>query len=140
MTLKNVVDSLIRIALTQHNVRSAGYGDLYKDLLADPSIKWDVFYITPNTMQAEDDFDRFNLNLYYVSRLEDTDGTNMLQVHSIGKEILDNIVKIFCETYDCDVYGTEQYTYFTQRFSDLCAGLYLTVSLEVPKSICIDEE
>lgn len=139
MTLKNVVDILQRIALTQHNVRSVGYGDLYASLNANPSIKWDYFYITTGQSYSVPEWDYFTLNLFYISRLEDVDGSNMLQVHSIGKEILDNIVKIFCEDYDSETYGNTYYTYFTQRFSDLAGGVYMTVTLEVPRSLCIDE-
>ena len=125
------------IALNQHNVRYANYGDLYRDLNSDPNIKYDVFYITPNQYTLEGDFNRFSFNLFYISRLENVDGDNMLQVQSIGKEVLDNIVRVFCETFDAETYGSIYYQPFTQRFADECAGIYMTVTLVVPvDSIC----
>ncbi len=137
MTYQQVIKSLETIALNQHNVRYAGYGDLYRDLNSDPNIKYDVFYITPNQYTLEGDFNRFSFNLFYISRLENVDGDNMLQVQSIGKEILDNIVRVFCETFDAETYGSIYYQPFTQRFSDLTAGVFMTVTLEVPvDSIC----
>lgn len=139
MTYQQVVKSLQTIALSQHNVRYAGYGDLYRDLNSNPSIKYDVFYITPNQYTLEGDFNRFSFNLFYISRLENVDGDNMLQVQSIGKEILDNVVKRFCEQYDADTVGSIYYQPFTQRFSDECAGIYMTVTLEVAiDSVCVD--
>ena len=140
MTLQQVVNTLQRIALSQHNVRSCGYGDLYSDLNSNPNIKYDVFYLTDNQHQRDGDFDRYSFNLFYISRLENMDGDNMLQIHSIGKSVLDNIVQIFCEDYDAEIYGTAYYQTFTQRFADLTAGIYAIITLEVPKdSICIDE-
>lgn len=132
MTYQQVVKSLETIALNQHNVRYAGYGSLYEDLNSTPNIKYDVFYITPNQYTLEGDFNRFSFNLFYISRLEDVDGDNMLQVQSIGKEILDNIVRVFCETFDAETYGSIYYQPFTQRFADECAGIYMTVTLVVP--------
>jgi Ca2+-binding EF-hand superfamily protein len=139
MTYQQVVKALENIALSQHNVRYANYGDLYRDLNSDPSIKYDVFYITPNQYTLEGDFNRFSFNLFYISRLENVDGDNMLQVQSIGKEILDNVVKRFCEQYDADTVGSIYYQPFTQRFADECCGLFMTVTLEVAiDSVCVD--
>ena len=140
MTLYQVIRQLEKIALTQHNVRYAGDGDLYRDLDSDPSVKYDCFYITQNQHSTVGDFDRYNFNLFFISRQEDTEAGNALQIQSIGKEVIENVVRIFCETYDAEVYGTTYWQAFVQRFSDLCAGIYAIITLEVPKdSICIDE-
>lgn len=140
MTLYQVIKQLEKIALTQHNVRYAGDGDLYRDLNAQPSIKYDAFYITQNQHESVEDFDRYNLNLFFVSRQEDTEAGNALQIQSIGKEVIENVVKIFCEDYDAEVYGSIYWQPFVQKFADLTAGIYAIITLEVPKdSICIDE-
>lgn len=139
MTLKQTVKELKRIALTQKNVRYAGEGDLYRDLNANPSIKYDVFYITQNQHQSVDGFDRYSFNLFYISRQEDIDGDNALQIQSVGKEVIENIVRIFCEQYDCDVFGTTYWQPFVQRFQDLTAGIYAIITIEIAASTCIDE-
>jgi len=139
MIYQQVVNELIKIALTQHNVRSAGYGDIYNFMNTTPNIKYNVFYVTPAQMQSEEEFDRITLNLFHISRLENLEGDNILQLHSISKEVLDNVVKIFCEEFDTDTYGTTYYQMFNQRFQDLCCGCYMTVTLLIPKSLCIDE-
>ena len=137
MTLYQVIKQLQRIALSQHNIRTVGEGDLYRDLNSDPSIKYNVFYITQNQHQSEGDFDRYNLNLFIISRLENQEGDNALQIQSSAKDVLNNIIEIFCKDFDSEVYGTIFWQPFTQRFSDLCAGMYAVVSLEVPKdAIC----
>ena len=126
--------------MSQHNVRYTGEGDLYRDLNAQGGVRYDCFYITQNQHQSEGDFDRYAFNLFYISRLDSEDAGNALQIQSIGKEVVENVVRIFCETYDAEVYNVTYWQPFTQRFSDLCAGIYAIITLEVPKdSICIDE-
>ena len=139
MTLKQVVNELERIALTQHNVRSVGYGDIYNELNTNNGLKYDVFYITPAQSQSDEEFERITLNLFHISRLENIEGDNVLQLHSISKEVLDNIVKTFCDEFDVDTYGTTYYNFFNQRFQDLCSGCYITVTFEIPITLCIDE-
>lgn len=139
MTLKQTVKELQKIALTQRNVRYANEGDLYRDLNSDPSIKYSVFYVTQNQHQTVEGFDRYSFNLFYISRLESFDGGNALQIQSIGKEVIENIIRIFCEQYDADVYGTTYWQPFVQRFSDDCAGIYCIITLEIAASTCIDE-
>lgn len=141
MTYRQIIKTLEAIALTQPNIRTTGYGRLYDQLNAAPSINWDVFYITPAQFQSEGDegFTRYGLNLFYISRLENVDGDNMLQIQSIGRELLKNIVNTFCELTDSEIYGTTIWQCFNARFGDLAAGLYCTIILEVPDdAICIE--
>ena len=140
MTLLQVIRQLQTIASTQPNVRVTGEGDLYRDRNAQGSNAYDCFYITQNQHQSEGDWDRYSFNLFYISRLESEDAGNALQVQSVGKEVITNVVRIFCDKFDCEVYGTTYWQSFTQRFSDLCAGIYAIITIMVPKdSTCIDD-
>lgn len=139
MTLNQVVKEIHRIALAQKNVRYVGQGDLYKDLNSNPALKYDVVYLTQNQHQTVEGLDRYSFNIFYISRLGDFDATNALQIQSIGKEVIENIVRIFCEQYDADVYGTTYWQPFTQRFSDLTAGIYAQITIEIAADTCIDE-
>lgn len=140
MTLKQVIKQLQKIALTQRNVRYTGEGNLYRDLNAQGTVEYDIFYITQNQHQSVEDFDRYSFNLFYISRLESEDAGNALQIQSVGKEVVENVVKIFCADFDSEVYNITYWQPFVQRFSDLTAGIYAIITLEVPKdSVCIDE-
>lgn len=140
MTLNQIVTELEKIALTQHNVRTAKHGDLYRDLSAQGTIEYDVFYVTQNQHQSEGDFDRYSFNLFFISRLESEDAGNALQVQSVGKEVLENIVRKFCDRFDAEIFGVTYWQPFTQKFSDVCAGIYAIITLEVPKdAVCADE-
>ena len=139
MTLQQTVNAIRRIALTQHNVRSFGEGDLYA-FMAAPNIKYDVVYLTQNQHQTDGDFDRYNFNMFFISRNENIEGDNALQIQSIGKEVLNNIILGFCEMYNADTYGTIIWQPFIQDFADSCAGIYCTVMFEVPvDTMCVDE-
>lgn len=140
MTLQQVIRQLQKIALTQHNVRFTGEGDLYRDVNAQGTAQYDIFYITQNQHQTEGDWDRYSFNLFYISRLESEDAGNALQIQSIGKEVITNVVRLFCDQFDAEVYGITYWQPFVQRFSDLCAGIYAIITIEVPKdSTCVDE-
>ena len=104
-----------------------------------PSVKYDVVHFSQTTHQSDEETDFYGLNIFYVSRLEDSLENNRLQIQSIGKEVLDNIIRTFCENWNID-FPVITYTPFTQKFNDLCAGCYCNLRLEIPKEIiCADD-
>ena len=131
MTLLQIIDILKGIALSQANIRSATDGDIYDALNGSLRVKYGAFHINQTSHQTTENTDTYGLNLFYVDRLEDDD-SNRLQIQSIGKTVLDNIVRTFCEDYDTDM-PTITYTPFTQRFTDMTAGVYATITLTVFK-------
>ena len=139
MTLYQIISTLKQIALTQPNVKSATDGSVYDVMNANPSIKYNVVHLTQTTHQSDEEFDYYGLNIFYISRLEDSLEDNRLQIQSIGKEILDNIIRTFCENWNIE-FPMITYIPFTQKFADLCAGAYCAVRLEVPRElICADD-
>lgn len=131
MTLLQIIDTLKAIALTQHNIRTATDGDIYEALNGNLSVKYGAFHVNQTSHQTTENTDVYGLNLFFVDRLEDDD-SNRLQIQSIGKTVLDNIVRAFCEQFDADI-PTITYTPFTQRFTDMTAGVFATVTLTVFK-------
>lgn len=139
MTLFEIVDILKKIALNQPNIRSVSDGSVYDALNNNPSVHYDVFHISQTTHQEDFETDYYGLQLFYISRLEDSLEDNRLQIQSIGKEILGNVIRTFSENFSID-YPTITYIPFTQRFNDLTAGVYCNVRLEVPKDlVCADD-
>ena len=138
MTLYQFIHTIERICLSQKNVRSFGEGDLYS-FMASPNIKYSMMYATQNQHQRQGDFDLYNINLFYMDRNNNVDADNALEIQSIGKELIDNVIKTFCEAYDAEVNGNIMYQPFTQSHPDMVSGVYATVTLEVPvDSTCID--
>ena len=139
MTLFQIIQILKEIALTQPNIKSATDGSIYDIMNTNPSVKYDVVHFSQTTHQSDEETDYYGLNIFYVSRLEDSLEDNRLQIQSIGKEVLDNIIRTFCENWNID-FPIITYTPFTQKFNDLCAGCYCNLRLEIPKEIiCADD-
>ena len=139
MTLFEVISILKGIALNQPNIQSATDGSVYDVMNTNPSVKYDVVHFQQTNHQTDEETDYYGFNIFYISRLEDSLEDNRLQIQSIGKELLDNILRTFCENWGID-FPTITYYPFTQRFNDLCAGCYCNVRIEIPKDIiCADD-
>lgn len=139
MTLYEIVGILKQIALTQPNVKSATDGSVYDVMNTNPSVKYNVVHFSQTKHITDEETDTYGFNIFYISRLEDSLEDNRLQIQSIGKEILDNILRTFCENWGID-YPEILFYPFTQKFADLCAGMYCKVEIIVPKEIiCADD-
>lgn len=84
--------------------------------------------------------DFFGFNLFFVSRLDDTMENNRLTIQSIGKGVLTNIIKVFCEDYGAIELPILRFYPFQQRFVDECAGVYCSVEIGVPVDWVCEED
>ena len=139
MTLYETIDLLKKIALKHPNIGSASEGNIYEYMNANPSVKYGVFFITQGTHSQDEMFNHFEFTLFYVDRLVDDMEENRLQIQSIGKEILSNILTFFCEEFDAECESIS-FQPFTQRFVDETAGIYSTITIDMPKDIICPEE
>ena len=139
MTLYETIDLLKKIALKHPNIGSASEGNIYEYMNANPSVKYGVFFITQGTHSQDEMFNHFEFTLFYVDRLVDDMEENRLQIQSIGKEILSNILTFFCEEFEAEC-DNITYQPFTQKFVDMTAGIYSTITIDVPKDVICPEE
>ena len=139
MTLKALVEYIRDTALSQPNVRSFGEGSIYDFMNSNPSISYDVVFVSQTIHRESERWDFYGFNIFYVSRLDDDLESNRLEVQSIGKEVLDNIIRNVTEELDVE-YPTVSFTPFTQRFVDECAGVYCSITLEIPRDVVCGEE
>ena len=139
MTLYETIDLLKKIALKHPNIGSASEGNIYEYMNANPSVKYGVFFITQGTHSQDEMFNHFEFTLFYVDRLVDDMEENRLLIQSAGKEMLSNIITFFCEEFDAEC-DNITYQPFTQKFTDLTAGVYATITIDMPKDIICPEE
>ena len=139
MTLYETIDLLKKIALKHPNIGSASEGNIYEYMNANPSVKYGVFFITQGTHSQDEMFNHFEFTLFYVDRLVDDMEENRLQIQSIGKEILSNILTFFCEEFDAECENIS-FQPFTQKFVNMTAGIYSTITIDVPKDVICPEE
>lgn len=137
MTLYNIVEKLKNIAITKPNINYVGEGDIY-DLNSLPNIDYGVFYITQSNHSQSQDTTTYNLTLYYIDRIFQ-DKSNTLNVQSTGIQVLTTIVNTFEYSTEVVVNYDMDYTTFTHKFSDLCAGVYCNLSISVDNELGICE-
>lgn len=128
MTLIEIVNEFEKIARKQPNINYVGNGDIYS-LNGLPNIDYSVFFITQSEHQQSENTVTYNLTLYYVDRVI-KDGDNTLSVQSTGMMVLANIINIFNQLNpDVEVDYDINYTTFTHKFTDDCAGVFCSVSI-----------
>lgn len=128
MTLLQVISTLEGIAGQQPTVASIVRNDVFR-LNSIPDASYGVFAWLQNEHTTSEDgrFIRWSFTLFYVDRLS-ADKANEVEVQSTGIDTLWNVLRTLEEL---DIYqGGAAFRSFTQRFSDECAGVFCTVTLE----------
>lgn len=135
MTYYDLIENLKECALEEPNMHFAGSKDVF-ELNSLPDIEYDVFYITPNAHRLNENTIHYSLNLYYISRWDETDN-NQLLIHSAGITKLQNIINRFNDRFpEVGLSYPGTFTTFYQKFKDMCAGVYLTLEFVLPSIAC----
>lgn len=139
LTYWDLIRELKKSASEEPNINFVGNKDIF-NLNSIPDIDYDVFYITPNQHRWEEDTVRYSLNLYYISRWDETDN-NQIIIHSRGVTKLQNIVNRFSDRFpDVQINYPGTFTMFYQKFKDMTAGVYLTLEFTLPAVLACDYE
>ena len=133
MTLKELINTLLKTARKQPNIGYTGEGDIYT-LNTMKNLEYSVFFVTQQQHQQSEDTITYNLILYYIDRLVEDDA-NMLDIQSNGIIMLGNIINTFINENDADINYDITYQPFTHKFADKCAGVYANVKIEVGNNI-----
>ena len=140
MTLYQITNFLKEIALSSPYIRTAAEGSVYTILNGNPHSKYGVFVISQTLHRQDDIWDYYGFNMFVIDRLVDDLETNRLQIQSVAKEVLANTILTFITRFYGVTHNELQFHPFTEKFVDLCAGQYVQVTFQVPKSlICPDE-
>lgn len=133
MTLFEIINKLKDIAISKPNINYVGDGDVYT-LNSLPNIDYSVFFVTQNDHSIYQDTITYNLNLFYIDRISDSED-NVLNIQSDGMLQLTNIINALVFSEDVDVDGDINFVPFIQRFADQCAGVYCTVRFIVDNNL-----
>ena len=131
MTLLEVIRTIEGMAMRQPTIHSIVRNDVFR-LNALPDARYGVFAWLQgeHRTELEGDLFQYSFTFFYVDRLTFDKG-NEVEIQSVGIETLENILKML-EVYGI-VAGDHSFRTFNQRFSDECAGVYCTLTLEAPK-------
>lgn len=138
MTLIDTIRAIETAAASQPAVNMIVQNDIFR-LNACPEARYGVFGWTQGQHSggASSDLIRYAFTFFYIDRLTENK-SNELEIQSVGISVLDNILRILDDQGAVPV-GDWQYTTFNQRFVDECAGVFVTVGIEVPvNGLCAD--
>lgn len=130
MTLKEIINAIEVTAASQPCVEQIVREDVFRiNSLVDRRYGIFAWLQGQHESNVATGLNRYNFTLFYVDRLT-ADHSNALDVQSAGCTVLDNIVR----TLDNEGIPADSFTIqpFTQRFTDECAGVFVTVTFEVP--------
>lgn len=134
MTYYEIINNLKACALEEPNINFVGSKDIY-ELNSLPTIEYNVFYITPNTFSVDEDTITYSLNLYFVSRWDETDN-NQLEEQSAGMLALQNIINRFNNLYpEVEIAYPLIYTPFYQKFKDITCGVFVRADFQVDNTL-----
>lgn len=134
MTLLETIRLIEQIASVQPSVNMIVENDVFK-LNNCPDALYGAFAFVQGQHSGSitSDFITYNFSLFYVDRLT-ADHHNQLEAQSVGVTTLDNILRMLDEA-GCEI-DSYQFTPFSQRFADECAGVYAQVGISVLNSPC----
>jgi len=138
MTLTETIRLIETVASGNPPVKSIVRNDIFR-LNSLPDARYAVFGWTQGThsTNADSSFYTYRFTFFYIDRLTENK-SNEVEIQSVGIQVLDNILRQLDELGAVPT-GDWQYTTFNQRFLDECAGVYVSVGIEVPvNGICAD--
>jgi hypothetical protein len=128
----DLVNAIKDVSLKHYLVNEFAEGDIY-EWLNSKQHKYPCVVLTTNNISTGEDVNTLNANLFYVDRLTDNDD-NKLKIQSLGVTVLQQIINKLDLSWDSTIY-----TPFTEKFADLCAGVYVTFNIEYEaESLCDD--
>lgn len=135
--LTNLKNQIGEIAKSQPEVNAYGEGSVYELLNSGGKIeKYAAVVATFQSASIVDDYYTATVNLFYIDRLTKFDDNNRLTIQDTAVQTLHNILLELAEEYDVE---NENYTLFTQKFADNCAGAYATIKITLPISGCFEQ-
>ena len=135
MTLYKLVQDVCNLGKAQPNVNFVTQGDIYQ-LNHNQDVDYPAFVVTQGTHSGSDyDEEQFTLTLFAVDRLV-SDKSNEIDVQSWANGVLLSVIKNIGDFYIGTVQSGFKIQTFTEKFDSLCAGAYVTLSINVDINDC----
>ena len=141
MNLFNIINTIKSTCISYKGVQEFNYGDIY-EFENNKMRKYVNMNFTLQNLSNDADSDGMVVNgvLFCVDRMTDN-GDNKLMVQSNCTDILKKVLVRLTENNLSWTLSGETYEVFSEKFADLCAGAWVTFSIEVGEDIiCSDDE
>ena len=141
MNLKELNILLKDVALSRKSVNEYNEGDVYQNLNSGEHKYANINFTINSTQVLSNGVVVVNCYLFYIDRLLE-DASNKLDIWTVGANTLNQILNAAKnnsgEFFD---FSNLTYTNFTEKFADLCAGVYANVDIQILGNISeCDEE
>ena len=137
MILAELNKLLVNVARSNYLVNDAFVGDVYT--INGKENRFGCFVATPmNALKENIGYIRYTYVLYYIDRLTKAED-NIDYVQTDAVTLLNGVIDFLGEQ-GIEVESGYEFTLFRQKFSDWCAGAYVTVNFNVPYNDCGDGE
>ncbi len=138
MNFFQLVKTILDVCKSHDLVQEVHYGDIY-EFENSGSRKYMNVVLTITQAAQGDNITTYSFSLFATDRLTDDRG-NKLAVQSVCKTTLTQIMEILI-IKGITLADVPKFTFWTEKFNDLCAGCYASFSVSVPnEAICAETE
>ena len=133
MNFYNIIQNILNTSSRHKNVKEVSEGDIY-NYLNSGEHKYPCVFLTVGEVTDSEMSRNVNCTLFYVDRLV-SDQSNRTSIQSLGITTLGDIL----DTIEGDVVSVN-YTTFTEKFTDMCAGVFATADITYSLNEMCDED
>ena len=127
MNYYNLLRTLKSLSLTHSLVNDYAEGDVY-EYMNSGMHSYPAMFMTMNNITSDSESTNYNFTMFYIDRLI-SDGSNKINVQSIGVQVIKQILSKLFDIYPEIEISSTEYTPFTEKFADDCAGVFCQISL-----------
>lgn len=138
MNLFQLIHTIKNTAGKANLVSSVKDGDVYENLNSGTQTYPVVNVTIDNITKDETGTSNVTMNIFYIDRLEDN-CRNKTQVQSSAVTVLEQIMNKLEDEQAFD-FTSKTFYPFTEKFADLCAGSYVTCTLDLQLDTLCDNE
>lgn len=128
MNLTELNTFIKSVSLAYPTIRNYGEGDIY-EALNNGNNEYPCIFLTIESISTGEDTQNINATLFYVDRLL-SDSSNKLDIQTVALTALKSIKEKLEETNYIN-FTSVNYTPFTEKFADLCAGAFAQCNIQV---------
>lgn len=134
MTLQTLLNIIGEIGIRDRLINFSCAGSSIYQINDLTVVDYPILYTTPaGTHNVTPNYTSYELTLYYIDRLLE-DNSNDVNIHSVGVEVLKNIINKIKAVEDVveveDEYDIILFT-DTEKMKDRCSGAYATIKVSV---------
>lgn len=133
---EHIIKDIEDVCQSQPTIYGTATGSIYDILNGGKIEKYKAAILTPRNATIDNGWMTFNGVLFVVDR-ECTDGADRFARQGECIDVLHNIIGTLRDERGY-IIEKEQYTPFSERFTDVCAGAYVTITITAPYGECTE--